>query len=204
MNAETGSNSEDKDKGRRGALSSALSCILKAILHTTMAAMLVVFLFALLCGIYIVLVLTLKRGPCVVLPNGYMIGYSSILNPSPDGLFKMVLRDPSGEIILRTDYSMKFVRHPDDDRRVIAKFPGGIDFDLPGEELMLAILYLHPYQLDKEDPEYSSKTWPQIAKGLPEGESLGWYGIGLVYEKLTLSKKFKGVSCGTPWFDPGD
>ena len=164
----------------------------------------VVFHMPMFAVFYVFLILYLKHAYCVVLPNGYMIAYSSILNPSPDGLYKTVLRDPSGKIVLRTDYMMRFLRHPDDDRRVIAKFPGEIELDLPGEELMLAVLYLHPNRLKKEDPEYRSASWPEISKGLPEGASLGWYGIGLVYEKLKLSKKFKRVGCGTPWFDRGE
>lgn len=157
--------------------------------------------FAVLCAGWVALALYLNNGLCAVLPNGYMIGYSSILNPSPDVLFKTVLRDPSGKIVLRTDYMMRFLRHPDDHRRVIAKFPGEIELDLPGEELMLAVLYLHPNRLKKEDPEYHSASWTEISNGLPEGASLGWYGIGLVYEKLKLSRKFKRVGCGTPWYD---
>ncbi|MEM9591440.1 MAG: hypothetical protein AAF967_08895 [Pseudomonadota bacterium] len=153
---------------------------------------------------YVVLILYLRHAYCVVLPNGHMIGYSSILNPSPDGLFKMVLRDPTGKALVTTDYMMRFVRHPNDDQRVLARFPGNIELDLPGEELMPAVLYIHPYGAERVEPEYYSAAWTEISQSLSEDASFGWLGISLLYEKLELSKKFEIVNCGTPWFDSSD
>ena len=142
-----------------------------------------------------------ERNYCVVLPNGYMIGYSSILNPSPNGLYRMVLRDPTGNILIRSDFDIQFVRHPVRHDRVIARFPRDIELDLDGEKLMPAILHLHPYSLIKEDPKYSTITWSEISRELSKDESLGWYGAALVHQKLMLSPNFKRVDYGTPWFN---
>ena len=153
--------------------------------------------------LYVAIALHARPSLCVVLPNGYMIGHASIIKRDRSIFRKMVLRDPTGKVLVTTDYMMRFLRHPSDHRRVIAKFPGDIELDLPGEELMPAVLYLDPYDLEKVDPEYHSASWPKISQGLPEGASLGWLGISLLYEKLELSKKFEMVNCGTPWFDRG-
>ncbi|MEM7399550.1 MAG: hypothetical protein AAGF48_10985 [Pseudomonadota bacterium] len=149
------------------------------------------------------LALYLNKGRCIVLPDGYMIGYSSIIKRDQSIFWEMVLRDPTGKVLVTTDYMMRFVRHPNDDQRVLARFPGNIELDLPGEELMPAVLYIHPYGAERVEPEYHSASWPKISQGLPEGASLGWLGISLLYEKLELSKKFEMVNCGTPWFDRG-
>jgi len=161
----------------------------------------VFFHLLMLAVFYVGLILYMRHAYCVVLPNAYMIGYASILNPSPDVLFKMVLRDPTGKLLVTTDYMMRFVLHPNDERRVIAKFPGGIELDLPGEELMPAVLYIDPYGPERFEPEYYSASWTEISRKLPDGASFGYLGISLLYEKLELSKKFEMVNCGTPWFD---
>lgn len=159
------------------------------------------FFTLMLAVFYVGLNTYLNYAYCVVLPNGHMIGYSSILNPNSNGLYRMVLRDPSGKILIRSEFDIQFVRDPDRHDRVLARFSRDIVFDLDGEKLMPAILYLHPNSFDKVDPQYSAVRWSEVSRALSKNESLGSYGAALVYQKLVLGGNFKTVKCGTPWFD---
>lgn len=176
---------------------------LRCIRNILIGVLLVVLLLVMLGAAWIALVYIGRRGSCAVLPNGYMIGFTYIFGEDDDGHRDMVLRDRTGKVLIRTDYSMQFLRHPDRYERVIVKFPGDIRLDLHGEDLMPVVLYQDMDGQPTINPRYPKLPWSELSRHLAADESLGWYGIDLVHAKLRRSRKFQLVDCGTPWFNQG-
>ena len=59
---------------------------------------------------------------CVVLPNGYMIGYSAIFQRDDDGHPDMIVRDATGKILIKTDKAINFHRYPTNSDLVILEY----------------------------------------------------------------------------------
>ena len=152
--------------------------------------------FAVLCAGWFTLALYLNKGRCAVLPNGYMIGHVSVFKRKTDVLMDMYLRDPSREIVLRTNSWVDFDRVLDSPGTVRLNYPGGT-MEMDGTKMMPLIWEGLPIggpkrQWNEPDPEFPHST---------DIISTDFWGI---YRHLKRSPNFKLVYCGTPWFDRGE
>lgn len=130
---------------------------------------------------------------CVVLPNGYLIGYSAIFQNDDDGHPDMILRDITGRILIKTDKSIRFHRHPKNSDLVILEYGKNPRqrLEMPGHEMMPLIF----------DSDFVGRKWNEKKKKYPNDTSIFWTGFYHVFLKLRSSSKFKTKSCGTPWFE---
>lgn len=158
----------------------------------------------LLATAYVVWAICDTWGYCVVLPNGYMIGHVSLWKRKEDPFWDMYLRDPAGKILVRSDESVDLARHPSNHERVIARFPGGIEMDLYGEEIMPVILHLNLAERRSKMFGDNVPAWHEESRLSSKGERVGLIRMRTAYAKLRRSGQFELVSCGTPWFDPGE
>ncbi len=146
--------------------------------------------------VWIVLEHYLSRESCVVLPNGYMIGYPNIFGPEDEGLVEMILRDPSGEVLVRAD-DVYLERVPGKPDQVKVIYRGGA-MEMDGTKMMPLIWDDHSSRW------HDGRKWNE-----PDPDDPGSVGIlstsfWSIYLWLRRSNEFETVSCGTPWFDWGD
>jgi hypothetical protein len=167
------------------------------LLKTFLRGLLKTFVVLLWIGtVWIVLEHYLSRESCVVLPNGYMIGYPNIFGPEDEGLVDMILRDPSGKIVIRTNADVPLERVPGRPNRVKMIYPGGA-MEMDGTKMMPLIWEGHPITGPKH-------KWNEPKPGYPDSVSILYTDFWGIYLWLRRSNKFETVSCGTPLFDFGD
>lgn len=158
------------------------------------------FKFLLFLGVlaaaYVALVSYSSRAYCVVLPNGYMIGHVAVLRFEPNFQVDMLLRDPSGRELLRSDAWIELERIPEKPGQLKIKLAQGA-LEMPGEEIMLAFR-------DQHDAEQNGRTWGEPNANNPDDVSITSTDLYTLYYRLKKSRKFEMANCGTPWFDPGD
>lgn len=148
--------------------------------------------FILFCLAYVALVLYSIKDNCVRLTNGYMIGHPAIFH-SNDGSYEMVLRDPTGKVILRTDFSIRFSRHPTNPKLVILEYSNDSKKHLimPGEGMMDLI---YP-------EEENERKWNEPNLRYPNDTSIFLTDLYYVLLKLKYHDKYSSIDCNTPWFD---
>ncbi|GFO82235.1 hypothetical protein [Methyloceanibacter sp.] len=155
-----------------------------------------VLALAALCGSWLVFAAYMNKGRCVVLPNGYKVGHVSVFRFKPDFQFDMLLRDPQGKILMRTDNFIRFYRDPKDTRRVDLQYPGGT-LNMVGVEMM-------PLIWDEGNVQQYGRKWNEPRPAPDTSLSIIITNFLLVYNRLKRSGQFEMVGCGTPWFDVGE
>ena len=161
--------------------------------------LLIIAFFVFLGIAYIGLVIYLSRSPCVVLPNGYMLGYdaifSRVLFSRMTMISPMTLRRPNGEVLVRGRRDVELLRDTDaPPYGIILEYSGGGRMKMPGQEMMPLIW----------DAEFFGREWYEPRKINPDNTSIIHTDFFLIYDELSRSRKFELVGCGTPWFDWGD
>lgn len=148
--------------------------------------------FILFCISYAALVLYSIKDTCVRLTNGYMIGHPAIFH-SNHFHTEMVLRDPTGKIILRTERMIRFKRHPTNPKLVILEYSDDSEKDviMPGEGMM---------DLIYPEKKWGHK-WNEPDKKYPQRTSIILTSLDGVLRKLKYDDKYRAIDCNTPWFD---
>ena len=172
--------------------------ILGTFLRIGQNMLLIIASFVFLGVAYIGLVIYLSRSSCVVLPNGYLLGYEVIF---PRVMFSrmtmispMTLRHPNGEVLVKGRRGVDLFRDPDAvPYGIILEYSAAGRMKMPGEE-MLPLIW---------DPEFFGHEWYEPSPGFPDDTDIIATDLFLIYDKLRNSGKFELVGCGTPWFDWG-
>ena len=126
------------------------------------------------------------------LHSGYMIGRAAIFDRDDDGHTDMILRDAMGNVLIKTDRSVHFHRHPTNSNLVILEYGKNPSqrMEMRGHEVMPLIF----------DSDFAGRKWNEKKKKYPNDTSIFWTGFFHVFLKLRPSPKFKTKSCGTPLF----
>ena len=150
-------------------------------------------IFLLLCAFYVAFFLFLKKDACVKLPNGYMIGHPAIFHRNKRLSYEMVLRDPDGNVVFRTDDWIQFHRHPTNSDLVVLEYKDGTmkRLEMPGHDMMEIIFPSKKY----------GRKWNEKREAYPNDTSILLTGLASVLFKLERHKRFRTPDCNTPWFD---
>ncbi|MEG6507838.1 hypothetical protein V6C03_02540 [Methyloligella sp. 2.7D] len=149
-----------------------------------------------LCSAWVMFVLYMSRGACVVLPNGYLLGYAMIIPSNAYASDDMILRDPAGKIIVRTDYDILLERVPGKPNQVKVISRGG-KMEMDGSVMM-------PLVWNESAFGHDRRKWNEPRGEAPGSLSIFYTSFWDVYLALLPSPNIKKVSCGTPWFDWGE
>lgn len=162
--------------------------------------------FAALAGLgmaLVVFVIFLSKRACVVLSGGYTIGYASIINPNPDLMPAHVLRDPSGEVLIKTNNFVRLDRDPEDSTRFYLRY-FDVSVNFPGEKLMPYVWNWNGWSWEEGlGKAKRGREWNEPKPGFPDDLSIIAIGLSLIYDPLIRSGEFDVETCGTPWFDWG-
>ncbi len=134
----------------------------------------------------------LLRSTCIVLPNGYMIGYASIIPLYRRFFFENAIWNAEADLVARTSYMAHFERHASDPDLVVMLYPGG-RATMDGR-VMMPLIYDQSFDGRWNDERH------------PLGASIASIGLELVYERLERDRRFEHRYCHPPFisFHPVD
>lgn len=155
-------------------------------------AVLLISILSLMIAFYAFLIIYISRAPCVVLPNGYMIGHIAVFSGGIVSSENMVLRSPDGEVLAGNVRSVNFFLDPETPRGVVMFYDGG-SVKMPGDEIMTAIWDERPF----------SGKWYERGEKYKRSDHIVFYDLSVLFDDLIGHPGIDMSFCGTPWFDRG-
>jgi len=138
----------------------------------------------------VVFVIFVSRGACVVLPNGYMLGYDAIFSRDMFSISLMTLRYPNGEVLAKGRGDVHLLRDLENQRGIVMDYYGG-QLKMRGD-VMMPLIWRR---------DFFKREWYEPRAGFPHDMSIVHTDLFLIYEELMGKPGIEIARCHPPWFD---